>query len=181
MCSGKILITPLGYTQLQYKKAQLEDALLKARNTLADMAQGGVGDGFQDSFLLETQMNIQRMGYDVQEIKRLLSEVTIIEAPQQTNNVSIGHRVILTLIYPSGEHEALLVVLTASPELSLVEEHLINGELPVSPSSSLGKAIYGQTPGSRFSYEIESGVVHGEILKIELWQPAFEVPKLASL
>lgn len=137
------------------------------------MTQGDSGDGFQDSFLLETQMNVQRMDYELREITALLEEADITEMPQQTNSISLGHKVVLTLTYPSGESEALIVILTTSPELPLVEEHLQNGELPVSPQSALGKAIFGKTAGSKFSYEIESGTVQGELLKIEVWQPAF--------
>lgn len=177
MRNGMIMVTPLGYTLLQRKKEQLEKVILTTQETLADMAQGDSGDGFQDSFLLETQMNIQRMDYELQEIKGLLGEAAITVEPQQTDVISLGHRVVLTLIYPSGEREALIVVLTASPELSLVEEHLLNGELPISPNSALGRAVYGGTLGSSFSYEIEGGTVHGQILKIEVWQPAFEFPE----
>jgi transcription elongation GreA/GreB family factor len=173
--SEGMMVTPLGYKLLQRKKEQLEKVILTTQESLADMAQGDSGDGFQDSFLLETQMKIQRMDYELQEIKGLLGQATITLEPQQTDTVSIGHRVVLTLVYPSGEHEALIVVLTASPELSLVEDHLQSGELPVSPNSALGRAIYGGTSGSLFSYEIEGGTVNGQILKIEVWQPAFKL------
>lgn len=177
--SNEMMVTPLGYTLLQRKREQLEEVILTAQEGLADMAQGDSGDGFQDSFLLETQMNIQRMDYELREIKGLLGEATITVEPQQTDVVSMGHRVVLTLNYPSGEREALIIVLTASSELSLVEEHLLNGELPISPHSALGRAIYGSTLGSSFSYEIESGTVQGHILKIEVWQPAFECMEYA--
>lgn len=171
--SERMMVTPLGYTLLKRKKEQLEEVVLSTQEDLADMTQGDSGDGFQDSFLLETQMNVQRMDYELREITALLEEADITEMPQQTNSISLGHKVVLTLTYPSGESEALIVILTTSPELPLVEEHLQNGELPVSPQSALGKAIFGKTAGSKFSYEIESGTVQGELLKIEVWQPAF--------
>lgn len=171
--SERMMVTPLGYTLLKRKKEQLEEIVLSTQEDLADMTQGDSGDGFQDSFLLETQMNVQRMDYELREITALLEEADITEMPQQTNSISLGHKVVLTLTYPSGESEALIVILTTSPELPLVEEHLRNGELPVSPQSALGKAIFGKTAGSKFSYEIESGTVQGELLKIEVWQPAF--------
>lgn len=169
------MVTPLGYTLLKHKKEQLEEVIRATQEGLADMTQGDSGDGFQDSFLLDTQMTVQRMDYELREITRLLEEIDIIEPPQQVNVVSLGHKIMLTLTYPSGESEALIVVLTASPELSLVEEHLLNGELPISSCSALGNAIYGKTSGSEFSYEIESGMVQGRLLKIEVWQPAFEI------
>jgi transcription elongation GreA/GreB family factor len=64
-------------------------------------------------------------------------------------------------------------VLTGSPELSLVEEHLQNGEVPISPISALGQAILDKKVGATFDYPVENGVVQGQLLKIEIWQPAF--------
>ena len=68
----------------------------------------------------------------------------------------------------SGESEALIVVLTASPELSLVEEHLLNGELPISSCSALGNAIYGKTSGSEFKLRDRERHGSGAPLKIEV-------------
>jgi transcription elongation GreA/GreB family factor len=170
----RLMVTPLGYDLLQRKRERLRQAILATHGEMGDMAQGDSADGFQDSFLLETQMNAQRMDHELREVTRFLEEATIIEAPTQVNVVSLGHRVVLTLTYPSGETEALIVVLTASAELSLIEEHLLYGELPVSPHSALGKAMYGQAVGSEFSYGIESGTVQGQVLKTEVWQPGFE-------
>lgn len=175
MMSEKLMVTPLGYDLLKRKKERLEMVISAAHIDMADMAQGDSADGFQDSFLLETQMNLQRTDYELREVVRLLEEATVLEVPAQMDVVALGHRVVLTLAYPSGESEALIVVLTASPEISLIEEHLLNGELPVSPHSALGKAIYGQAVGSEFSYPIEGGLVQGQLLKTEIWQPAFDL------
>lgn len=167
-------ITPLGHMLLQRKKRQLEKVILTKQEGLTDMARDGFRDGFQDSFFLETQMNIQRMDYELKEIEGLLGKATITADLQQTDTVSLGRRIMLTLIYPSGEHETLIVVLSASSEMSLIEDYMLDDELPISPHSALGKAIYGESLGSKFSYEVEEGLVRGQILNIEVWQPAFK-------
>jgi transcription elongation GreA/GreB family factor len=140
---------------------------------LAEMAGDDPGDGFQDSFLLETQMNAQRMAFELREIARLLEDVHIAETPPHTDVVTLGHRVTLSLVYPYGEREALSVVLTPSPELALIGDHMLNGEFLISPQSALGSAIIGRPAGATFSYAIEESVVHGRILEIAVWEPAF--------
>ena len=80
----------------------------------------------------------------------------------------------LTLYLSSGEARSVDVeALTAFTELTRGRAP-INGELPISPNSALGRAVYGEH-WDRFTYEIEGGTVHGQILKIEVWQPVFGV------
>jgi len=171
--SEGMMVTPLGHRLLTQKKEQLEKIILEAQEGLADLNQGDPGDGFQDGYLLETQTNIQIMANRLREIRNLLTEAVLTTEPQHKDTVTLGHKVWLTLVYPSGESETLAVVLTGSPELSLVEEHLQNGEVPISPISALGQAILDKKVGATFDYPVENGVVQGQLLKIEIWQPAF--------
>lgn len=179
--SKDLMITPLGHMLLTRKKDQLKKAILETQESLVDLTQGDSGDGFQDGFLLETQTNVQIMQNRLREIKAFLKDAVVTAEPEQKDTVSLGHRIVLTLAYPSGEHEWLTVVLTTTHELALLEQSLLDDEIPVSPNSALGKAIYGKKVGDDFSYEIEAGTVRGKLLKIEIWKYAFELPKFALL
>ena len=169
----KMMVTPLGHMLLTQKKSQLEKIIAETQEGLVDLNQNDPGDGFQDSFLAETQTNIQIMTNRLWEINCLLEDAVLTSEPQHEDVVSLGHRVLLSLTYPSGESETLPVVLAGSPELPLIEDHLQDGEAPISPQSALGKAIFGKKAGTTFQYSIEAGVVQGKLLKIEVWQPAF--------
>lgn len=169
----KMMVTPLGHMLLTQKKSQLENIILETQEGLVELNQGDPGDGFQDSYLAETQTNIQIMGNRLWEINCLLDDAILTSEPRHEDAVSLGHRVLLSLIYPSGERETLPVVLAGSPELPLIEEHLRDGEVPISPHSALGKAIFGKEAGTPFQYDIEAGTVRGQLLRIEVWQPAF--------
>lgn len=169
----KMMVTPLGHMLLTKKKSQLEKILLETQEDLVDLNQGDPGDGFQDSYLAETQTNIQIMINRLWELNCLLEDSILTSEPQHEDVVSLGHKVFLSLTYPSGENETLTVVLAGSPELPLIEEHLYYGEVPISPHSALGKAVFGKKAGATFQYDIEAGSVQGRLLKIEVWQPAF--------
>lgn len=170
----KSVLTPLGRALLQRKKEQLEKVILNTQEGLVDLNRGTPDDGFQDGYLLDTQMNIRMMEQQLGQISELLRDA--VEAPKPTHNnaVALGHKVRLNLTYPSGDGEQLTIVLIPSQELWLVEEQLTNGELPISPNSALGKAILGQRAGTPFTYEVDAGCVEGKVLKIELWQHAFD-------
>lgn len=102
------------------------------------------------------------------------TKTSMASIPQQAARVSPGHRVRLALRYPSGERELLTVILLPSEELSWVEKYLLDDEIAISPNSTLGKAICGRKIGAIFSYNIEEGLVQGQILNIKVWQNAFE-------
>lgn len=171
----KTSVTPLGHTLLRRRKAHLEKLLLQAQEGLVDLTDGDPGDGFQDGYLRDSQMDIQRMEDQLRGITALLREVSLAEEPQQTETVALGHKIELSLSYPSGEAELLTVVLTASPELALVEAYLTRGEVPISPHSALGKAIYGKSANATFGYEVDHGAISGRILAIEVWRHGFEL------
>lgn len=177
--SKGMMVTPLGHMLLTQKKEQLEKTILETQEGLVDLNQNDPRDGFQDGYLLETQSNLQIMANRLWEIEGFLKDAVLITEPQQKDAVSLGHKVLLALTYPYGEIETLTIVLTGSPELSLIEEHLQNGEIPISPNSSLGQAIFGKKAGTEFQYGIEAGTVQGQILKIEVLPSAF--PALAVL
>lgn len=168
-----MMVTPLGHILLTQKKEQLEKMILEAQEELAELNHGDPGDGFQDSYLLETQTNIQLMGNRLREIQNILTEAILTTQPQHKESVSLGHKVWLALTYPSEESETITVILTGSPELSLVGEHIQNGEVPISPNSALGQAIYNKKAGDNFHYTVENGIVQGQLSKIEIWQPTF--------
>ena len=175
--SEGMMITPLGHMLLTQKKEQLEKIILEAQEGLVELNQGDPGDGFQDGYLMETQTNIQIMTNRLWELEGFLKDAVLTTEPQQKDAVSVGHKVLLALTYPSGESETLTIVLTGSPELPLIEQQLRNGEVPISPNSALGQAIFGEKAGAEFQYVIEDGTVQGQLLKIEVWQSAF--PALA--
>ena len=170
----KAVVTPLGRSLLKRKKEQLEKIILDTQEGLVDLNRGAPDDGFQDGYLLDTQMNIRMMEQQLGQITELLRDAVEAQKPQQSERVELGHKVRLHLTYPSGDSEQLTIVLIPSQELWLVEEELPNEELTVSPNSALGKAILGQKAGSSFAYEVDAGCVNGKLLKIEIWQHAFE-------
>jgi hypothetical protein len=173
-----VMVTPLGHMLLEHKKAYLENALVEAQEELSDLSSGDNGEGFQDSFFLQRQMDVQRLGHELGEVTDVLRKTQIAGKPEKNGPLTIGHHVGVTLHYPFDESESLTVILLASEEMALVEAYLADGEVPVSAHSALGKAIYGCEKGARFSYEIESGAVRGKILNVEVWQPAFETEEI---
>lgn len=112
----KTVVTPLGRTLLERKREQLEKVILEAQEELVDLNQGSPGDGFQDGFLLDTQMNIQMLEQQLRQMTELLKDAAEVKKPQQTDVVALGHRIQLNLTYPSGESEALTVVLVPSSD-----------------------------------------------------------------
>lgn len=175
------IVTPLGHTLLERRKAQLEKVILEAQERLVELNQGDPGDGFQDGYLLDSQMNIQMLEQRLRDVTELLRKAQLVERPQQVEVVALGHQVRLSLTYPSGESEELTVVLLPSQELALVEEELENGEVPVSPFSALGTAILGKKAGSTFHYGVNHGSVEGKVLGIGVWHRAFEGAQVSNL
>jgi transcription elongation GreA/GreB family factor len=175
------VITPLGRVLLERRQAQLEKVILESQERLAELNHGDPGEGYQDGYLLDSQMNVQMLEQRLRDVKELLRGAQLAQRPQQANVIALGHRVHLSLTYPSGESEELTVVLLPSQELSLVEEELENGEVPVSPISALGTAILGQKVGSTFQYGVNHGTVQGKVLGIGVWHRAFEPASLPTL
>lgn len=175
----KMLVTPLGHMLLTQRKEQLEKMILETQEGLVELNEGDTGDGFQDGYLWETQTDIQIMTSRLREIDNILKDAVLTMEPQPKEAVSLGHKALLSLTYPSGESETLNVVLASSSELPLIEEYLQNGEVPISPHSALGKAIFGKRVGTEFQYVIEAGTVQGQLLQVEIWQPAFPAVAVA--
>jgi transcription elongation GreA/GreB family factor len=178
--TDKMFVTPLGRVLLKQKKENLELSILKRQEELADLSENNPGDGFQDSYVTDAQMNVHLIGQQLQEITHLLAKTRMVSIPQQTERVSLGHSVRLALRYPTGERELLTVILIPSEELSLVEKHLLDDEIAISPGSTLGEAICGRKVGAIFSYNIEEGLVKGQVLNIKVWQNAFNYTEITS-
>jgi hypothetical protein len=175
-----VIVTPLGHMLLEQKKVYLENALVEAQEELGDLSSGDNGEGFQDSFVLQRQMDAQRLGHELSDVTDVLRKAQIAGRPEKNGPLAIGHRAGVTLDYPFDESESLTAILLATEEMALVEAYLADGEVPVSAHSALGKAIYGCEKGARFSYEIESGAVHGQILNVGVWRPAFETEEIPA-
>lgn len=170
-----IPLTPLGFELLRQKKTEYEQILLSSRDRLAVMSQGSPDEGFQDSFVLQVQMDAQIVERQLRDLDDLLRRARPRTRPQASEELCLGHRALLKLHYPWQESETLAVVLVASQELPLLERYLTDGEAPVSVHSPLGQALYGARRGAGFSYEIDGGTVRGEVLDVEVWSPAFDV------
>ena len=170
-----IPLTPLGFQLLRQKKTEYEQTLLGSGDRLAVMAQGSPDEGFQDSFVLQVQMDAQIVERQLRDLEDLLRRARPRARPETTEVLCLGHRALLELLYPWQECETLAVVLVASPEVPLLERYLTDGEAPVSVNSPLGKALYGARRGGSFSYEIDGGAVRGKVLDVEVWSPAFDV------
>lgn len=175
------VVTPLGRVLLERRQAQLEKVILESQERLAELNQGDPGEGYQDGYLLDSQMNVQMLERRLRDVKEVLRGAQVAERPKQSDVIALGHQVHLSLTYPSGETEELTVVLLPSQELSLVEGELLSGEVPVSPISALGTAILGKAAGSTFQYGVNHGTVEGKVLGIGVWQRAFEPLDLADL
>jgi len=180
MMNDVIPLTPLGFQLLRKKKTEYEETLLGSRDRLAVMAQGSPDEGFQDSFVLQLQMDAQIIERQLRELDDLLRRARPQTRPEATEALCLGHRALLKLEYPWQESETLAVVLVASQELPLLERYLNDGEAPVSVHSPLGKALYGARQGDSFSYEIDGGKVHGKVLSVEVWAPAFDVTDVTA-
>lgn len=177
----KKIITPLGRILLERRRAHLEKVILESQERLVELNQGDPGEGYQDGYLLDSQMNVQMLEQRLRDVKELLRGAREAERPTQADVIALGHRVHLSLTYPSGESEELTVVLLPSQELSFVEEELENGEVPVSPVSALGTAILGKKVGSTIHYGVNHGTVEGKVLGIDVWHRAFEPASLPNL
>ena len=75
--------------------------------------------------------------------------------------------------------ETLAVVLVASQELPLLERYLNDGEAPVSALAFWVRRSM-RPAGDSFSYEIDGGKVHGKVLSVEVWAPAFDVTDVTA-
>lgn len=170
-----ILLTPLGYQLLREKKVEVEDMLLASQDDLVDLVQDSPDDGFQDSYVLQVQMDVQAVERQLRDLGDLLHDVQPAPRPAEADRLGLGHLALLRLHYPWEETEMLAVVLVASQELSLVEGYMRDSEVPVSANSALGQALFGLRAGDNFSYELDSGTVRGKVLDVEVWSPAFEV------
>ena len=72
MMNDVIPLTPLGFQLLRKKKTEYEETLLGSRDRLAVMAQGSPDEGFQDSFVLQLQMDAQIIERQLRELDDLL-------------------------------------------------------------------------------------------------------------
>lgn len=173
--SDEIPITPLGRKLIIQRKENLERMIQETQQELAGLAQADPGDGFHDSFFLQTQMNVQMLEQQLREITAQLYNAKLISRPHQKLAIALGHIVTLELNNPYGEREVLTVILFGPAELALIEKHIASEEFPISPNSALGTAILGTKKGESFRYEVDAGAFQGKILNIEIWDKAFSV------
>jgi transcription elongation GreA/GreB family factor len=172
--SDKAFITSLGWELLQQKKRKIEGSISEYKQELGDLARGDPGDGFHDSLFLQSQMKVQVLEEQLRQVEGTLANVKVVSEVTQVETVTIGHRVTLKLCYPGEEIEEMIAVILDPVETEVIQYYLSGDEFPISDRSPLGAAICGAKAGNRFQYNIDAGIVEGEILEIEVWDRAFK-------
>ncbi|WP_214875577.1 GreA/GreB family elongation factor [Exiguobacterium sp. CH10] len=146
-------LTEYGHEQLKNKLAVLRQARTDARERIRTARK--FCDFREDITYTEAVREYERVEADIQDLERLLADVTIVES-EQSEVVMFGNRVVIRV--GDEETESYRIVSEAEADLE-------RGS--ISMTSPLGRSLMGTTVGQTIQIETPGGTIQVEVLNIE--------------
>lgn len=146
-------LTEYGHEQLKNKLAMLRQARTDARERIRTARK--FCDFREDVTYTEAVREYERVEADIQDLERLLADVTIVES-EQSEVVTFGNRVVIR----EGDEDTESYRIVSEAEADLERGS-------ISMTSPLGLSLMGATVGQTIQIETPGGTIQVEVLNIE--------------
>ena len=146
-------LTEYGHEQLKNKLAMLKQDRTDARERIRTARK--FCDFREDVTYTEAVREYERVEADIQDLERLLADVTIVES-EQSEVVTFGNRVVIR----EGDEETESYRIVSEAEADLERGS-------ISMTSPLGRSLMGATIGQTIQIETPGGTIQVEVLTIE--------------
>ncbi|MCA0980066.1 GreA/GreB family elongation factor [Exiguobacterium aestuarii] len=146
-------LTEYGHEQLKNKLAMLRQARTDARERIRTARK--FCDFREDVTYTEAVREYERVEADIQDLERLLADVTIVES-EQSEVVTFGNRVVIR----EGDEDTESYRIVSEAEADLERGS-------ISMTSPLGLSLMGATIGQTIQIETPGGTIQVEVLNIE--------------
>ncbi|WP_214783649.1 GreA/GreB family elongation factor [Exiguobacterium sp. s183] len=146
-------LTEYGHEQLKNKLAMLKQDRTDARERIRTARK--FCDFREDVTYTEAVREYERVEADIQNLERLLADVTIVES-EQSEVVTFGNRVVIR----EGDEETESYRIVSEAEADLERGS-------ISMTSLLGRSLMGATIGQTIQIETPGGTIQVEVLTIE--------------
>lgn len=146
-------LTEYGHEQLKNKLAMLKQDRTDARERIRTARK--FCDFREDVTYTEAVREYERVEADIQDLERLLADVTIVES-EQSEVVTFGNRVVIR----EGDEETESYRIVSEAEADLERGS-------ISMTSLLGRSLMGATIGQTIQIETPGGTIQVEVLNIE--------------
>ncbi|MEJ6526972.1 GreA/GreB family elongation factor [Exiguobacterium sp. USCH10] len=146
-------LTEYGHEQLKNKLAMLKQDRTDARERIRTARK--FCDFREDVTYTEAVREYERVEADIQDLERLLADVTIVES-EQSEVVTFGNRVVIR----EGDEDTESYRIVSEAEADLERGS-------ISMTSPLGLSLMGATIGQTIQVETPGGTIQVEVLSIE--------------
>lgn len=146
-------LTEYGHEQLKNKLAMLKQDRTDARERIRTARK--FCDFREDVTYTEAVREYERVEADIQDLERLLADVTIVES-EQSEVVTFGNRVVIR----EGDEDTESYRIVSEAEADLERGS-------ISMTSPLGLSLMGATIGQTIQVETPGGTIQVEVLNIE--------------
>ena len=146
-------LTEYGHEQLKNKLAMLKQDRTDARERIRTARK--FCDFREDVTYTEAVREYERVEADIQDLERLLADVTIVES-EQSEVVTFGNRVAIR----EGDEDTESYRIVSEAEADLERGS-------ISMTSPLGLSLMGATIGQTIQVETPGGTIQVEVLSIE--------------
>ncbi|WP_337873724.1 GreA/GreB family elongation factor [Exiguobacterium sp.] len=146
-------LTEYGHEQLKNKLAMLKQDRTDARERIRTARK--FCDFREDVTYTEAVREYERVEADIQDLERLLADVTIVES-EQSEVVTFGNRVVIR----EGDEDTESYRIVSEAEADLERGS-------ISMTSPLGLSLMGATIGQTIQIETPGGTIQVEVLNIE--------------
>ncbi|MDA5559943.1 GreA/GreB family elongation factor [Exiguobacterium sp. MMG028] len=146
-------LTENGHEQLKNKLAMLRQDRTDARERIRTARK--FCDFREDVTYTEAVREYERVEADIQDLERLLADVTIVES-EQSEVVTFGNRVVIR----EGDEDTESYRIVSEAEADLERGS-------ISMTSPLGLSLMGATVGQTIQIETPGGTIQVEVLNIE--------------
>lgn len=155
----KIYLDQEGYENYLKELDDIREKIIKNSSDISEyMSDDAYGDGWHDNFAYEQAIKKESsLLYQLNEKKKGLAKIEIINKKENTNKVEIGSIVTVMI-----DDEKEIYKITGNTVSNL------NSDIPmITLNSPLGKSIYCKKINDTFSYEVDSNTIKGVIVDIK--------------
>jgi len=169
------VMMPQSFELMKRKIFDLEERLATTRMKKGEF--GKDGDPWDDPVLYELEREEKTLMRSISEARDALNGTEVMRTPEQTDSVSLGHKVKVKL--PDDEYaprEGIFVTLvTQNDAILLADKYGFDRDenIVLSTATPLGGAILGARRGEAVKYEAGGETLRAKIVSIEV-SPLFQ-------
>lgn len=155
----KIYLDREGYENYLKELDEIREKIRENSSDISEyMSDDAYGDSWHDNFAYEQAIKKESsLLYELNEKKKGLAKIEIIERNNNSNRVEIGSIVIVMI---DGEEEIYKISGNTVSDLS--------SDIPmITLNSPLGKNLYHKKIDNSFSYKVDSDIIEGIIIDIK--------------